>query len=263
MPFFRRSNSSFYSGLKPGATPKPKVIVPGEPQPDFPNGDFEQDFKYWTVYKQHVTPGGVSAETALRAVLGCPIPPDPSPYPTGYSKLWTNPEDGSVIFPEGPFVSYGQTTYFYNDGFKRNFETEIGQGGPNGKFAILRSGKGLGVAGGGVIFGPAIVSENPVIAEAGDRVRLNWKATANGDAYKIFSYLLNKETCNHIVLIDAVGNAENSETPWVTVEKIIKPEQVGNYYFVFICGSFDFTRGGTVGSELYIDEVKLDKAGTF
>ena len=263
MPFFRRSNSSFYSGLKPGATPKPKVIVPGEPQPDFPNGDFEQDFKYWDVFVQHVTPGGISAEPALRNILGCPIPPDPSPYPTGFAKL-------SEEYPNGgPFVSKGQAKEFIFNTFPsppQTFEASIStSGGIAGKYARLRSGnRAINlVVRGGVLFGPALVSQNPVIAEPGDRVRFNWKATAAGDAYKIFAYLLNKETCNHIVLIDTVGNAEFSETPWTAESKIITASQADIYYFVFICGSFDYTAGSAVGSELFVDEVRLDKAGTF
>lgn len=252
MPLIGNTPKSFYAGLRINQEHfDPPPIRPGDPLPNFPNGDFEQDFTYWDVFKQHVTPGGVVAG-ALNTALGCPIPPDPTPYPVGREK-YTNI----------PFTSYGQGPELQLDTFKRNFEAQIGYG-PSGKYMILRSGKGLSVyPGGGTVYGPMLVSQNPVIAEVGDRVTLQWKATANGDAYNIFAYLLNKETCQHILLIDATGDAEFSETPWFTVNRVIEPGEAANYYFVFICGSFDYTRLNSLGSELYIDQISLQKAGTY
>ena len=256
MPFFRRSHSSFYSGLRTGPNPVIKPAEPGDPLPDFPNGNFEEDFKYWTLFKQHVSPGGV-VSGALSTALGCALPPDPSPNPRGFANK-------NSTLPPGPFVSYGQSPELMFNAFGRVFESVVGYGGPNGKYAILRSGKGLASNPfGGVVYGPMMISENPVIAEVGDRVTFNWKATANGDAYKILAYLLNKDTCKFINLIDAVGNAESSATPWAPVYRTIQSGEAGNYYFVFICGSFDYSAGGILGSELYVDEIKLQKAGTY
>lgn len=251
MPLIGNTPKSFYAGLRIN---QEHVDVlppePGIPTPNFPNGNFEQDFAFWDVYKQHVTPGNI-VPGALNTALGCPIPPDPTPYPVGRNNAGI------------PFTSYGQSPDLIIDSFKRNFESAIGTS-PAGKFAILRSGKGLtSYPFGGTVYGPMLVSKNPVIAEVGDRVTLQWKATANGDAYNVFAYLLNKETCQHIVLIDATGEAEFSETPWFTVNRVIGPGEAANYYFVFICGSFDYTAGGLLGSELYIDEVTLQKAGTY
>ena len=247
MPFFRRTHSSFYSGLRYGVT---APIKPGDPSPVFVNGDFEQDFKNWTIIDKRLSPGGVVAGVE-NTIIGCPIPAEPTPNPITING---SPSIGQLAVL-GPWSSPA-------------YKAEIVAGGPSGKYAKL-SISGIwgdldGPNGSGyTIFGPAIVSDNPVIAAEGDRVRFNWKAEAGGDAYNIFAYLIDpKQSCKHIVLLDDNGGAVPN-TPWNTATRVIGPGEAGIYYFVFISGSFDYDRGGYSGGVLNVDEITLDKAGTF
>lgn len=246
MPFFRRTHTSFYSGLKPGAK---KEIKPGDPTDDFVNGNFEKDLENWTVINSRVSPGGVALGVEA-SILGCPIPAETDPYPL----TWTGvPSTGQNFTPS---VGFGDPI----------FSITIKNGGPPGKYgkyAYLAASNVWGTPGGYTVFGPALVSNNPVIAKAGDQVRLWWKAEKGGDAYNVFAYLIDpKQNCRSIILFDQSGGAV-ADTPWQEFKRVFEPGEDGNYYFVFIGGGFDYDRGTLCGGYLSVDEIVLDKAGTF
>lgn len=253
MPFFRRSHSSFYSGLRKGAV---KVLPPDEPVEDFVNGDFEQGFTNWTTINKQVSPGGI-VTGAVTEIKGCPVMADPTPFPIGVSFTVKNGISGNY-----PTPSPGQELTVVDDS---NFTTEIVSGGPTGKFIRMTINGLLNLTrSGGTLYGPAVVSNNPVIANVGDRIRFNWTAEGGGDAFNVLAYLVDPtNACKTLLLLDQTGEGSFATTPWSTVSKVIGSGENGIYYFVFLCGTFDYSFGLQVGAKLSIDEIKVDKAGTY
>ena len=109
----------------------------------------------------------------------------------------------------------------------------------------------------GVLRGPYVYSDTTVELEAGDEVSFDWKALSGGDAYDAYGYLLNVATGETITILDATGSSSNAETEWATETITITGSQEGEYRFVFVAGSYDFTGGNYVGGELMIDNVSV------
>ena len=107
----------------------------------------------------------------------------------------------------------------------------------------------------GVIRGPAVYSNAAVNLQAGDQVSFDWKALSGGDAYDAYGYLVDVDTGDTITILDSTGTSANQETAWVTNTLTIAGGQEGNYRFVFVAGSFDFTGGQFLGGKLMIDDV--------
>lgn len=248
MPLIGATSSSFYASLR-----KP-VLPPGIPTVDFENGDFEAGLNNWEVYNERVSPGAV--DTSVRTtLLNCPIPADPTPYPLG-------------TYKGTPTNSSGQARTFTGSAFS----VDILTGGPTGKYASLRlrgtvgyqGSQGPNPTGGLTVYGPALVSKNPVIAEAGDRISFNWIATGGGDAYNVLAYIIDPDqSCKFFIMVDDTGNSSAATTPWTPAYKVIEPGEEGNYYFVFLSGSFDYNFGTYTGATLGVDQIKLEKAGTY
>jgi hypothetical protein len=94
----------------------------------------------------------------------------------------------------------------------------------------------------------------------GDTVKFWWKALAGGDAYNVYSYLVNQDTGSIIQLLDVTGPNVNQGTSWAEISKVIQQGQEGNYAFVFIAGSWDSTFGTVIGGELLLDNITIVKA---
>lgn len=214
------------------------------PLPDFANGNFETgDFSNWTLYDEQVSPGGV-VPGVRGTILECPIPADPTPYPTNGSQ--TSPGQSSS-FSSGGFVSAIVTP-----GYAASYSAKLTING------------GTVETGGQTVYGPALVSNNPVIAAEGDRLSFWWTAEGGGDAYNVFAYAIDpNNACKTLILLDDTGNSGSATTPWTQVTRVIGPGEAGNYHFVFICGTFDFSFGTAVGATLSVDEIQLQKAGTY
>lgn len=213
------------------------------PLPTFANGGFETgDLTNWTVYNQQVSPGGtVSGKTS--SLLGCPIPADP----TNAVSTSSGPSPGQASTFTGGF-----TTTVITPGYASSYAVKL-----------TITGGTVGV-GGQTVYGPAIVSNAPAIAEVGDRISFWWTAQGGGDAYNVFAYAINPaDSCKNIILLDATGGSATATTPWTQVTRVIGPGEAGNYYFIFICGTFDYTFGRAVGATLSIDSVQMQKAGTY
>lgn len=214
------------------------------PLPTFANGNFETgNFTNWTAYNQQVSPGG-TVSGKLSTLLNCPIPADP-----------TNAYNANT----GKY-SPGQAT-----SFSGGFTTEIiAPGYASAYCAKMTITSGSVGTGGQTVYGPAIVSNSPVVAEVGDRVSFWWTAQGGGDAYNVFAYIVNPDnSCQTIILLNETGASANATTPWTQITRTIGPGEAGNYYFVFICGTFDYTFGRAVGATLSVDQIQLQKAGTF
>lgn len=108
-------------------------------------------------------------------------------------------------------------------------------------------------AGFDVVHGPYAVS-NIFHAEAGEIFRFDWRAQAGGDAYDAFGYLLNTDSGAAVVVLNQTGADDSGQTPW-TSEAIVVPT-TGNWSFVFIAGTYDFTGGRAVGGSLFIDNIR-------
>lgn len=114
----------------------------------------------------------------------------------------------------------------------------------------------------GKIRGPYIISDSYVELVAGDIVSFHFKAENKPysfyvqENYEIFAYLLNDIGCKSVVLHYESGVSK----PWTRIDYTIRPGEAGTYRFVFVSGSVDITGGKAVGSQIYLDNVRVTKA---
>jgi Ca2+-binding RTX toxin-like protein len=109
----------------------------------------------------------------------------------------------------------------------------------------------------GIIHGPYVYSD-AFAANAGDILRFDWKAAGGTDAFDAFGYLLNADTGQTVICLDQSGTSANAATPWATASVIVPSD--GNWQFVFVSGSFDYTGGRATGGSLYIDNFSVQRA---
>lgn len=115
----------------------------------------------------------------------------------------------------------------------------------------------------GIVRGPILVNNRAFNFTIGDRIEFLWRAEKNepiGDKYDVLVYLLEIYSGRTIVLLDAKGIT----VAWQRVRYILSDTGFqGLYKIVFVGGSYDSTGGLSVGAKFYLDEVKVEKAGTF
>jgi flagellar hook-associated protein FlgK len=111
---------------------------------------------------------------------------------------------------------------------------------------------------GGVVHGPALVSNSSVILQAGDTVSFDWKAQGGNDAYDVYAYLVDINTGTKIELLNQTGTNANTSTNWNRETHTLAA--AGNYKFVFVSGTWDATGGGLAGAKLYVDNVTTTSA---
>lgn len=187
-----------------------------------------------------------------------------APFNTGQGGIidfnGNNGEDGTVIdrAPDGTAT----------------FEVELDQdaGVGNSKALYLSSGldiqgtrnSGFKEDGHGSVQGPYVTSEETVTVHQGDSISLNFKAVAETDAYQVFGLLRRVDSTGEFVSDDYEDENDNivlfaqrgAGTPgWVTVTKDSLPP--GEYKFQFVGGTYDATGGLAVGSDLYVDDIRL------
>ena len=109
-------------------------------------------------------------------------------------------------------------------------------------------------AGFDVVHGPYAHS-NTFNAAAGQVLKFDWKAAAGGDAYDAFGYLMNADTGQSVTVLDETGANDSGVKPWTT-ESVVVPTS-GNWFFVFVAGTYDFTGGRAVGGSLYVDNFQV------
>ena len=108
---------------------------------------------------------------------------------------------------------------------------------------------------GDVTHGPYVISDNAVDLSVGDKVTFNWRAANGSDAFDVYAYLLETTTGNTIQLLDEMATGT---TDWANSETIV--DVAGNYKFVFVSGTYDYTHGTASGASLYIDDVDVEAA---
>nr|WP_175563594.1 DUF4347 domain-containing protein [Pseudoxanthobacter soli] len=113
-------------------------------------------------------------------------------------------------------------------------------------------------AGYDVVHGPYAYSDT-FAAVAGDTFYFDWRAAAGSDAYDAFGYLMNADTGAYQVVLNETGANASGNTPWATNSVTIPTS--GNWFFVFVGGTYDFTGGTAVGGSLYIDNFRVAVGG--
>jgi subtilisin family serine protease len=210
--------------------------VPPRILPDFENYGFEDGIRGWSVLSRRIRLNGNSL------IAGFPTPIDPTPNPGG------GPGDVLQVSREPSF----------------SYRLETVDKPPSGETQCLRLTMGIPRVGlvppGAIMYGPAVCSEFSVPFAVGDTVKFWWKALAGGDAYNVYSYLVNQDTGSIIQLLDVTGPNVNQGTSWAEISKVIQQGQEGNYAFVFIAGSWDSTFGTVIGGELLLDNITIVKA---
>ena len=187
----------------------------------------------WTIELSQIALGPDDSSGAggvPRTIGGFTTPTDPTP----------NPANGGQVSAGDDFVpsSAGSMSYEFADGSMR----------------LVSSGM-TSNAGGDVIHGPYIISDNSVSLSVGDTVTFNWKAANGADAFDVYAYLLNTADGSTIELLDETADGSTDFAPAnVTVTA------AGDYKFVFVSGTFDYTFGRALGASLYIDDIDVDTA---
>ena len=95
-----------------------------------------------------------------------------------------------------------------------------------------------------------MISDQVVDLVPGQQVKFWWRGLAGGDAYDIYAYLLNIDNGNTVELINETGPDNTGVTNWALVTATVPV--TGNYKFVFIAGTYDYTGGTVVGGLLLI-----------
>jgi hypothetical protein len=109
----------------------------------------------------------------------------------------------------------------------------------------------------GILRGPYMVSKVSVRIVAGSVVKFWYKGQGSEDAFDIYGYLLNTDNCSTVTLVDRFGTDSTGATNWTEVSVTVPI--TGNYKFVFINGSWDFTGGQLTGASMYICKVTVEK----
>jgi hypothetical protein len=210
----------------------------------FFNGDFSQgdliensttfQTPGWTIYKEQVKMNGLSI------ILGTPTPNDATK----------------------PAISPGDNTstsvLFFNAELTNNLPDEYSEPVRSVRMVTLGQIDPYGIA-----HGPYLVSNTPVTLNENDKVSFQWRAQGGSDAYDVYSYILNISNGEYIELLNATGDAATTGTEWQKVEHTITASQIGQYYFVFISGSYDSTGGTVINASLYVTDVQVIKTPDF
>lgn len=204
----------------------------------FDNASFEDGTTTgWEIIRSRIILG------AGQQLGGFPTPADPTPTPTG----------------SGSKTSPGDAVTANSSSFNPSISTNVAPDGVNGTKSLSLALTGS-VTGGGILRGPAAVSATSFFLNAGNAISFWWSAAAAGDAYDVVGYLLNVDNGNTQILINATGSSGSATQAWTKVTATANA--TGNYKFVFVSGSFDYSFGSALGASLLIDNVQID-TGTF
>ena len=178
----------------------------------------------WTVFTQQVRLG-------IDAIGGFTTPADPTPNPTG----------------QGGQVSAGDGTLDPSMNFNTQF-TNL-----DGKDCIRLYSSGSVNTNGDVSHGPYLISNDYSVFQAGSSVSFYWRAAAGGDAYDVFAYLL-KDDGSVQILLNETQSSSGGDTGWLEITDTVTT--TGNYKFVFVSGTFDYSFGGVAGASLYVTGIE-------
>ncbi|WP_298912716.1 DUF4347 domain-containing protein [uncultured Nostoc sp.] len=109
-----------------------------------------------------------------------------------------------------------------------------------------------------IVRGPYIYSNSTAYLSVGDKVSFEWQAQGGADAYDVYGYIVDVNTGYIETILNETGSSGNASTTWAT--KAITLSKAGEYKFVFVAGTYDFSGGRGAGARLYIDDVTVTKA---
>ena len=208
------------------------------PAQEFENGTFDSysvdgsgnlTVPGWTIFENQVKLG-YDNTNGSSTIGGFSTPIDPTPRPTNVGGQTSR----------GDNYSPSSATY----------DTSM----ENGALRLVSSM--TTAAGGDVVHGPYIVSDNSAYIAKGATVKFDWQAKGGSDAFDVFAYLLDVDTGETQTLLNETGGSTGASTNLATEE--ITVNSSGNYKFVFISGTFDYSFGRAAGASLYVDNIKIE-----
>lgn len=104
----------------------------------------------------------------------------------------------------------------------------------------------------GIIHGPYVIALDYIEMASGQTVSFDWRAAAGSDAYDVYAYLL-KDDGSTQLLLDQTQGSSAGDSGWLNVTANVTA--TGNYKFVFISGTYDFSGGNAVGASLYVTNI--------
>jgi Ca2+-binding RTX toxin-like protein len=218
----------------------------GNPTGVFSDSSFESDDpatgwqSEWTVVESRVRLG-------VDPIAGWPSPADTT-HPTGNNGTVSPGDAGPMTDPldfNVDVVSGGDNASEGNRGLRLHSQDRTSDSGQANSEPY------------GVIHGPYVFSDE-FAAQAGDILRFDWKAEGGDDAFDAFGYLLNADTGETVICLNQSGASTNATTPWTTASVIVPSN--GNWQFVFVSGSFDYTGGRKTGGSLYVDNFSVQRS---
>jgi|GEM_PF-2214128 len=200
----------------------------------FTNGDFSNGLSGWTKIENRVILG--------TRIGGYMSPTDLTPAPDGGIEASSDPASGSYAIG----ISSGGRATLQSRGLSPVPNTPGSQQG-------------------GVVHGPALISNSAIQMAAGTTVRLDWEASNGQDSHDVFGYLVDVDTGHTEVFLDNTGaynyppgQRYNGQYVAQPITQINYPvTQPGNYKFVFVGGTWDATAGGVAGASLSIDNISV------
>lgn len=193
---------------------------------DFINAGFESGTTGWTVGTQQVVLG----TTLINGIL---TPSDPTIAPNS---------NGDDTPPNSFSYSHELSTAEHTEGSK----------------SLRLFNSGTTGSGYDVVHGPYAFSDS-FSALTGDLFTFDWRAVNGSDAFDVFGYLMKADGSENIVVLDATGASASATQPW-TQASVVVPSS-GEWFFVFVAGTYDFTGGQAAGGSLYIDNFRVGISG--
>jgi len=157
----------------------------------------------------------------------------------------TTPSDPTYATNSGGDADTGSFTY--------SSQTVSG-GASDGTYSLRLYNSGTTANGYDVVHGPAAYS-NTFTASANDVLYFDWKAVGGSDAFDAFGYLMKADGSNSIIVLNRTGASASVTTAWATASVTVPSS--GDWYFVFVSGTWDATGGRAAGGSLYIDNFKV------
>lgn len=207
---------------------------------NFPNFGFETGLAGWTVVDKQIHFRNTQCLGAQPSVLAnYKTPNDPTPQQNGSPGALT-------IVPDGQFSH-------------RLEKIDMPPGGAGQTQCVRLTFNGYSpVYAGSVVYGPAIYSNVSASLAAGDQVKFWFKGIQGGDKYSVYAYLVEQNTGLYLEILDEMQTTGMPDQ-WREVTYTVPSGKDGDYAFVFICGSWDYTFGTYVGGELLVDTIRIIK----
>jgi len=165
---------------------------------------------------------------------------------------WPTPID-STTTPGGGLEAANLSTGTYTSVISSDNSTLGGSGSSVQLSSVLNGVINTPEDIGGVVHGPALVSNSSVILNVGDTVSFDWKASGGSDAYDVYAYLVDIKTGAKIELLNQTGANRAASTSWT--KQTTPVPTAGNYKFVFVSGSWDENGLQAAGANLYVDNI--------